>query len=470
MPHPTTRLGKAFFLAEACLVSAVIAGLAGMLTAAPGEPHLSTSDSRRTPMVEAIERASSAVVSIDGEKTVPVDESRAGHPENLRRVKGMGTGVIIDPRGYIITNHHVVDGVPKIQVTLPDETSYTAKLLSYDASADLAVIKIDAGRELPVIPIGVSSDLMLGETVIAIGNAYGYTHTVTHGIISSLHRSVQVNEQQGYDDVLQTDAAINPGNSGGPLLNIHGEMIGIVVAVRAGAQLIGFVIPVDKAMSTAADLVSTRRLQHAWHGVATKPVTPGKPTGLVVTSADEKGPAVAGGLRQGDIIKSVGKTPLTRPLDLERALLEHKPGEEVQLTVERDSQQLALKMVLEAIPSREVSSDITWDLLGMKLEPASQRLFAALGTKYRGGLQVTAVRPDGPAAQEGIRRGDILYGMHTWETVTPDNVTYILNHPDLEKFAPLKYYTYRGKTAISGHLTVSQRHSRVAGRGDRVER
>ncbi|HEY2839478.1 MAG TPA: PDZ domain-containing protein, partial [Pirellulales bacterium] len=192
--------------------------------------------------------------------------------------------------------------------------------------------------------------------------------------------------------------------------------------------------------------------------------------GLVVTSADDKSPAAEGGLRPGDVIKRVGKTPMTRPLDLERALLEHKAGEEVQLSVERDSQPLALKLVLESPPKRELTSDIAWELLGMKLEPVPQRQFAALGTKYRGGLQIVAVRPDGPAAQQGIRRGDILYGMHTWETITLDNVTFILNHPDLDKFAPLSYYTYRGKTPISGHLIVADRPERVVERTDRVER
>ena len=148
----------------------------------------------------------------------------------------MGTGVVIDPRGYIITNYHVVNGVRDIQVTLADGERYIAKLVARDPETDLAIIKIDAKQEIPVISIGTSSDLMTGETVIAMGNAYGYEHTVTRGIVSALRRSVQVNEAQNYDDLIQTDASINPGNSGGPLLNIDGEMIGINVAVRAGAR------------------------------------------------------------------------------------------------------------------------------------------------------------------------------------------------------------------------------------------
>ncbi len=162
----------------------------------------------------------------------------------------MGTGVIIDPRGYIVTNYHVVDGVREIQVTTGRRTdSYVADWSPTIAKTDLAIIKIDAREELPVITIGTSPDLMPGETVIAVGNAYGYEHTVTRGIISALHRTVQVSDAQIYDDLIQTDASINPGNSGGPLLNIDGEMIGINVAVRAGARASALPFPSTRRWS-----------------------------------------------------------------------------------------------------------------------------------------------------------------------------------------------------------------------------
>ena len=147
----------------------------------------------------------------------------------------MGTGIIIDERGYIVTNQHVIAGVDSLRVTLYDGSTFTAEPISYDVKHDLAIIKIEASRPLPVIPLGTSSDLRLGESVIAIGNAFGYEHTVTAGIISSLSRDVEVNEHQSYKNLLQTDASINPGNSGGPLLNLDGEVIGINVAIRAGA-------------------------------------------------------------------------------------------------------------------------------------------------------------------------------------------------------------------------------------------
>ncbi len=194
------------------------------------------SELRETPIVKAVKRARGAVVNIRGEKTVAIPPGQTAAPDAGRRVNGMGTGVVIDSRGYIVTNYHVVDGVREILVTLADGHRQTAKLVARDLETDLAVIKIDARTPLTEMPLGTSSDLMTGETVIAVGNAYGYEHTVTRGIVSALHRSVQVSDAQFYDDLIQTDASINPGNSGGPLLNIDGEMIGINVAVRAAPR------------------------------------------------------------------------------------------------------------------------------------------------------------------------------------------------------------------------------------------
>ena len=194
------------------------------------------SELRQTPIVRAVQRARPSVVNIRGEKTVGPTTVSPGRVDASRRVNGMGTGVVIDHRGYIVTNYHVVDGVREIQVTTADGQRYTAKLIDRDPETDLAIIKIDTDEPVPVIQIGSSSDLMAGEPVVAVGNAYGYEHTVTRGIISALHRSVQVSDAQYYEDLIQTDASINPGNSGGPLLNIDGEMIGINVAVRAGAR------------------------------------------------------------------------------------------------------------------------------------------------------------------------------------------------------------------------------------------
>ncbi len=196
------------------------------------------SANRRTPVVEAVDRALPSVVNITSEKKAasssrwPFSAEETSRP----RVSGMGTGVILDGRGYILTNHHVVDKVQGIEVHLADGASYPARVLQYDETMDLAMLKIDAGRLLQAVAVGSSADLKLGESVITIGNAFGYENTVAVGIVSALKRNVTLSDEQVYRNLIQTDAAINPGNSGGPLINLDGELVGINVAVRAGRR------------------------------------------------------------------------------------------------------------------------------------------------------------------------------------------------------------------------------------------
>ncbi len=425
---------------------------AGLL--ASSAQQLAGSEARRTATVRIVEAARPSIVNIHGQKTLtPGDDGyRAG--EAPQRVNGMGTGVVVDERGYIVTNHHVVDGVAKIQVTLHDGKHFIATLVSHDHKTDLAIIKINTQEKLPVITIGTSSDLMPGEPVIAVGNAYGYEHTVTRGIISALHRTVQVSDAQDYRDLIQTDASINPGNSGGPLLNIDGEMIGINVAVRAGAQGIGFAIPVDSVLSVTTALLSVQRLNSTWHGVASESTSAKQ--GIVVAQIDDESPAANCGLKRGDVITNVGELYMTRPLDLERALLGRKPGEQVEVTVDRDNHPVKMSLVVTQLPgAKRPVTDKTWDVIGLRLEPIPASQFRRSQTHYRGGLSITAVRPDSPAAKQGIRRGDVLVGMHVWETISLDNVAYILNRPDFAEIEPLKFYILRGSETLYGHMTVS---------------
>src|SRR4051794_37721696 len=219
--------------------TAAIMGLAAVGWLAPS---LAGAASRRTAVVEAVQKVQPCVVSISSEKKAA---STSRWPftaeENQRpRVSGMGTGVILDGRGFILTNFHVVDKVQGIEVHLTDGSNYAARVAQSDEAMDLAMLKVDAGRPLPAITLGSSADLMVGEDVITIGNAFGYENTVSVGIISALGRNVTLSDEQIYRNLIQTDACINPGNSGGPLINLEGELIGINVAVRAGAQGIGF--------------------------------------------------------------------------------------------------------------------------------------------------------------------------------------------------------------------------------------
>src|SRR6516225_2763036 len=224
---------------------------------------------RQTPVVDVVKRVRDAVVNIHSERTVrgPAQEDLFAFAPSQNRVNGMGTGIVIDPRGYIVTNHHVIEDVNLLRVRLSDGSTHNARVLARDPESDLALLKIDAGRPLPTLPLGTASDLMVGETVIAMGNAYGYEHTVTVGVVSALKRDVTLNKDVSYKALIQTDASINPGNSGGPLVNVRGELIGVNVAIRAGAQGIGFAIPVDTMIRTAADMLSIRKRNGTWHGI-----------------------------------------------------------------------------------------------------------------------------------------------------------------------------------------------------------
>lgn len=415
------------------------------------------SETRNSPIVRAVQSVRASVVNIRGEKTLAAPGGAAGQVDAGRRVNGMGTGVIIDPRGYIVTNHHVVDGVREIQVTLADGSRYAARLIKRHAETDLAIIKIDPAESLQVIKVGTSSDLMPGESVIAVGNAFGYEHTVTRGIISALHRSVQVSDAQHYDDLIQTDASINPGNSGGPLLNIDGEMIGINVAVRAGAQGIGFAIPVDKVIAVVTELMALQAGERTWTGLRLKPAAAGDGQGVVVAEVEEKSPAEAAGLKPGDVVTQIGTARAERPLDVHRALVEMSAGDSVELGVQRGDQHLRVNLTLgnpQAVARR--SGNLIWETLGIDLRPIPPDEFQQLyRSQYRGGLVITAVRPQSVAAEQGLRRGDVLVGLHVWETVTPEHVAYVLARPDFSSFNPVKFIIIRGKDSFFGYLPIS---------------
>lgn len=442
------------------------------------------SNLRRTPEVEVVQRVSPAVVNIHSERTVhgPASEDLFAMTPSQNRINGMGTGVIIDPRGYIVTNQHVVEDVNVIRVRLADRNHYIARILARDAEADLALLKIDAVRPLPTAPLGTVKDLMIGERVVAIGNAYGYEHSVSTGIVSALNRDVTLNKEVSYKALIQTDAAINPGNSGGPLCNIDGEVVGINVAIRAGAQGISFAIPVDTMIKTVSEMMSIRKRNGTWHGLVCRdrvdietassepvqinsltsnPKPLGAPTSpvrsLVVERTEANGPGADAGLQAGDVLVQVADSRVACSLDLERALLDHAAGDRVPVVIRRDGEQKRLELVLatadQAAPS---SGELIWRKLGMKLRPVSRdamaRAYPQLQGDLHGGMTVTEVRADSTAFKAGIQRGDILVGLHLWETLSLENVLYVLNHQDLATFIPLRFYIVRSGQVHRGWL------------------
>ncbi len=428
---------------------------------------------RRTPVVDVVERVRPAVVNIHSERTVrgPATSELFSLAPSQSRINGMGTGVLIDPRGYIVTNHHVVEDVNVIRVRLYDGGTYTASVVGRDHDADLALLKIDAGRPLPTVPLGTAQDLMVGETVIAIGNAYGYEHTVTVGVVSAVKRDVTLNKEISYKSLIQTDASINPGNSGGPLLNVNGEMIGVNVAIRAGAQGISFAIPVDTMIRVGAEMLNAAKRKGMVHGLVCRDhlVTdeadarvkrssgttaadrdaPGEPPAwrreLVVERIEPGSPAAAAGLQAGDVIARLGSHELASSLDLERALLDHGPGDHVPLLVRRKGAAQRVELVLQRAESPKPSTaELIWRKLGLRLRPVGSDVVARISSQLHGGLVVLETQANGVAERAGIQRGDILVGLHQWETLSPENVVFVVTHPDLANFTPLSFYIIRG--------------------------
>ncbi len=475
-PHPLgtgPQMTKSYRQIFSCLVMIIVA-FASTVQADESE-FQSYRNSLRTRIVAEALKSSVNIHTEKRQKSLDVVFS-AGKSS---KINGMGTGIVIDERGYIVTNYHVVQDVERLRITTFDGDEYDARVLAYDSRQDLAIIKIESNKKLTVATMGSSSDLMLGEDVIAIGNAYGYESTVTMGIISHKSRNVEVSAEQPYENLIQIDAAINPGNSGGPLLNADGEVIGINVAIRAGAQRIGFAIPIDAARKTIARLINIERHHQTFHGIRALDFKNGRDRKLIVQSTQKDSPAAQAGLEDGDIIIKSGETSIIDGADLERSLFGKSAGEKIEIVVQRDDEQKTLTLEIAAlsrsqirpgrqrVPSLSVSNksvvknrvaNKSWSFLGIKLGKVPSKVSLA-GQPYTGGLQVTEVRQNGPAFNKGIRKGDILVGLHIWETTSDENIEYVLNHPQLHSIGPLKFYIVRNGETLFGHfpLLVSQR-------------
>ena len=422
-------------------------------------PLANAQTERITPTVRAIKSAQPCVVNIQGRKTVRNTDKNAR--TTFKKVNGMGTGIFIDERGYILTNYHVVDGVARIQIKLSDSTNTIAQLVAHDPQTDLAILKVNLNRKLPVIKMGTSSDLMVGETVIAIGNPFGYHDTVSQGIISALGRNVPISETQVYYDLIQTDCAINPGNSGGPLVNVYGEMIGINAAVRVDAQCIAFTIPVNSAAEVAARLIRSETKDFVSLDFETMTDYVGQKPVVKVRSVSGSNSA---GLRAGDIITAVNGKKVQRQLDFERCLIGSRGGDDLRLTVTRAGQEIASNVVINGPNTGSQPQGINqlaWEMLGVTVQQVPSSAFRKMTSslevrdKLNGGMRIVQVRPNGPASVQSIRPGDVLVGMHDLETTSDSDLSYILREEiSVKKASEIKYYVLREGKVIFGHLTL----------------
>lgn len=409
---------------------------------------------RMTPAVKAVNLVSPAVVNITTEARVEISPSPfdsfggsslfdeffrdffAPHYQE-ERPASIGSGVVIRSNGTVLTNHHVTAGASRITVKLNDGRKLPAELLGAAPDADLALLKIKGSGPFPAAKLGTSKDLMIAETVIAIGNPYGLSHTVTTGVISALHRRVQ-EQDRTYENFIQTDAAINPGNSGGPLINILGEVIGINTAILSrsgGSHGIGFAIPVDTARRIVDDLFSFGEVQPVWAGAFVQDLRKGLDSyfnpaageaGVLVREVEIGGPAAEAGLKRGDLLLKIDEIPLDGADNFRSILSKYTANDLLPLTVRRDSQTVNLSLRLRYFPAG-YGAAFAKKRLGFTLRQVGTS-FLRQGRNPEAYLAVDTVTRQSPAGKLGLARGDLLLQVGQMKVTTKEEFEKAMLH------------------------------------------
>jgi len=362
-------------------------------------------------------------------------------PDQRRR--SLGSGVIIDPRGYVVTNNHVVENADDIEIQFSDERRFKAEVVGTDPATDLAVLKIktDTSETFHHVDFGDSDALVVGEWVLAMGNPFGFGHTVTAGIVSAKGRVIG---QGTYDDFVQTDAAINPGNSGGPLVNMKGQVVGInsnIISNSGGSMGIGFAIPSNMTRKIYDQLVSEGTVTRGWLGVEIQRLSPelaksfgleGKRGALVADILGEDSPAAKAGLKAGDIIVELNGVPVDSNTHLVHLVADIHPGDTVHLKYYRDGKLAATKVTVAKRTVEEAFVAPPRDLqgekgrLGISGQNLTPQLASELHATSKAGVVLVEVDPDGPAEDAGLRRGDILIEANRQPIRTVDDLQRIL--------------------------------------------
>jgi serine protease Do len=361
-----------------------------------------------------------------------------------RRAQSLGSGFIIDPAGYVVTNNHVIEGADEVSVNLQDGTTLKAEIIGRDESGDLALLKVKSDKPLPTVDFGDSSQSRVGDWVLAIGNPFGLGGTVTAGIVSARGRDIH---QGQYDDFIQTDAAINRGNSGGPLFNMDGQVIGINTAIfspSGGSIGIGFSIPSNMAKNIVAQLKEYGHPRRGWLGVKIQQVTPDiaeslglkDASGAMVAGTTDGGPAEKAKIRAGDIILKFDGQDVKEMHNLPRIVADADVGKEVPVVLWRDGKQVTVQTTLAERPNdaqlastdagaKPTDATKPTDIsgLGLKVAPVSQDLKDKFQLQDgQKGVVITDVSPDTPAAERGLKPGDVIMEVQQGEVASPDDV------------------------------------------------
>jgi Do/DeqQ family serine protease len=403
----------------------VAAALLLALLAAPADAGVIPTDdhsspARRTPVVAAVEKVRSAVVAVSAEELVRTRlPPRGGDALSLflgdiferpryrqgYQVTSLGSGVIVSPDGYLLTNNHVVERGTRLRAQLLDGRELSAKVVGTDPSSDLAVLKLETREKTPYVAAGRSDDLLIGETVIAVGNPFGLAHTVTVGVVSAVHRNFK-NGDRTLFDFIQTDASINPGNSGGPLLNIDGQLVGVNTAIVGERNAgIGFAIPIDRARRIAEDLIRFGEVREGYTGLEVQDAPArevegrSQPGGVAVAGVDPGSPAAQAGLAKGDLIEAVGTQAVESAEEYRFRVRDQGPGGAVSLQVRRGAERRTVALRTAELPLEKVDGLV-------------QRRIGLTVGELRAGKEravvVQQVRRNSPASRIGVAPGDLL--------------------------------------------------------------
>ena len=385
-----------------------------------------------------------------------------GERPNQRPKRGMGSGFVIDKEGHILTNYHVIEGAGEIVVILDDngtEKEYTATLVGSDPKTDIALIKINResgdNKDFPFLRLGSSENLEVGEWVVAIGNPFGLSHTVTVGVVSALGRSIGAGP---YDEFIQTDASINPGNSGGPLINIEGDVIGINTAIISGNTGgnvgIGFAIPIDIAKGILKDLRERGTVTRGWLGVMIQKITPdlaksfglSQSEGALVGDVIPDGPAAKGGVKRGDVIVMFDGQQVKDMEDLPKIVAATRPNSVVDVEVIRDGSRMTLSVSIELLEDSQETVVAKADPLGLQVQDITEELAQSLKLESMEGVLVSDVTAGNAAAEAGIRRGDVISEMN--RSIVKDMRDYQNLMASVQKGSSVLFLVKRGGSTI----------------------